>query len=293
MNESKPIYEFGEFQLNVKEKQLRRIDGETVSLPPKTFELLAVLVENHGRLLTKNELLDKVWVDSFVEEGNLKINIHSLRKILPAAFIETVPKHGYRFAGEVRELNQINFRQNINAKNISVQQTAIPTVIDGQSVINQQTVILSNEAAHTVADSLTKQIRKQTIVYLTATFLLVGIIGVSAYYILRTPPADTNQISTIPTVSTSSLAVLPFRNLTKDKQDEFLSVGLTDSLITKLGTVNRLSVRPVSAVLPFGEARNLQTVSENLQVENVLEGSIQRLDNRLKISVQLVQMPSN
>lgn len=291
MDNSKPSYEFGDYRLNTEEKQLRRATGELIPLPPKTFELLTVLVENRGRLLTKNELLDQVWADSFVEEGNLKINIHALRKVLPPSFIETVPKHGYRFNGEVREISHVTINQNISATNISVSQTAIPTVIDGQSVINQQTVVLTDEAAQTVADSLNRQIRKQTFVYVAAALIVAGLVGSLAYFLLR--PTESRTVQALPAVATRSLAVLPFRNLTKDEKDDFLNVGLTDSLITKLSTVHRISVRPISAVLPFGEDRNLQTVSENLQVENLLEGSIQRLGGRIRISVQLVQMPSN
>lgn len=293
MSEPKPIYEFGEFRLNVEEKQLRRLSGEIVALSPKTFELLTCLVENHGHLLSKNELLDKVWTDSFVEEGNLKLNIHALRQILPKTFIETVPKHGYRFAGEVKELNQINFNQNISAQNISVQQTAVPTVIDGQSVINQQTIVLTEEAAKTVAASLNKQVRKQTFIYSALALIFIGLIGLSAYYFWKTPEAETSRVKTIAEFPSRSMAVLPFKNLTKDKQDEFLSIGLADSLITKLGSINRISVRPTSAVLPFDENTAPQMISEKLQVEIVLEGTIQRIGKRLKISAQLVQMPDN
>lgn len=293
VSELKPIYEFGEFQLNVEEKQLRRLNGEIVPLSPKAFELLVCLVENHGHLLTKNEILDKVWADAFVEEGNLKLNIHALRQILPKEFIETVPKHGYRFAGEVKNLNQINFQQNISAQNISVQQTAVPMVVDGQSVINQQTIVLTEEAAKTVAASLNKQVRKQTFIYSAFALIFFGLIGFSAYYFRKTPETETPRVKTIFEFPSRSVAVLPFRNLTKDKQDEFLSIGLADSLITKLGSVNRISVRPTSAVLPFGENISSQTVSEKLQVEVVLEGTIQRNGKRLKISAQLVQMPNN
>lgn len=67
MKEKKPIFKFGDFQLNVEEKQFHRLNGELIPFMPKTFELLAFLVENNNRLLTKQEILDKVWSDSFVE----------------------------------------------------------------------------------------------------------------------------------------------------------------------------------------------------------------------------------
>jgi Tol biopolymer transport system component/DNA-binding winged helix-turn-helix (wHTH) protein len=101
------IYEFGSFRLDAQERLLQR-DGAAISLTPKAFDLLLALVERHGHLLEKDELLKKVWPDTFVEESNLSSNISLLRKALGDGengqkFIETVPKRGYRFVAEVRE----------------------------------------------------------------------------------------------------------------------------------------------------------------------------------------------
>jgi DNA-binding winged helix-turn-helix (wHTH) protein/Tol biopolymer transport system component len=105
----KPLYEFGPFQLDTDERLLLRA-GEVVSLTPKAFDLLLVLVEQPGHLLEKETLLKAVWPDSFVEENNLADNISKLRKALNDGengqkFIETLPKRGYRFLAEVREQN--------------------------------------------------------------------------------------------------------------------------------------------------------------------------------------------
>jgi Tol biopolymer transport system component/DNA-binding winged helix-turn-helix (wHTH) protein len=102
------IYEFGPFCLNVAERLLLRA-GENVPLMPKSFDLLLALVERHGRLLDKDELLKLVWPDTFVEEANLASNISLLRKALGEGengrrYIETVPKHGYRFVVDVTEV---------------------------------------------------------------------------------------------------------------------------------------------------------------------------------------------
>lgn len=103
------LYEFGPFRLDADERLLLR-GGETVALPPKTFDLLLALVGQPGHLLEKETLLKTVWPDSFVEENNLADNISKLRKALGEGengqkFIETVPKRGYRFVADVRELN--------------------------------------------------------------------------------------------------------------------------------------------------------------------------------------------
>lgn len=102
------LYEFGPFVLDPAERVLAR-DGRPVPLTPKAFDLLLVLVENGGRLLGKKDLMEAVWPDSFVEEGNLTFTVSSLRKALgedrkEPQYIETVPRSGYRFVADVRVL---------------------------------------------------------------------------------------------------------------------------------------------------------------------------------------------
>src|ERR1041385_6061128 len=105
--QARRFYAFGAFRLDVDERVLFDAKG-VVPLTPKAFDTLLVLVENSGHVLSKEELMRKVWPDSFVEENNLAQNISMLRKALGEEsggqkYIETVPKRGYRFAAEVRE----------------------------------------------------------------------------------------------------------------------------------------------------------------------------------------------
>src|SRR5215467_11754033 len=99
------LYEFGPFRLEPVERKLLR-GNEIVVLTPKAFDTLVLLVRNSGLLLEKDELIRALWPDSFVEEGNLTNNISLLRKALgdDPAYIETVPKRGYRFVGAVHQL---------------------------------------------------------------------------------------------------------------------------------------------------------------------------------------------
>lgn len=106
--ETKNFYEFGEFRLSVDQHLLLR-ENRSVPLTPKAFELLVALIQSGGRLLTKDDLMKKVWPDSFVEEANLTVHVSSLRKVLGNCpdgrpLIETVPKLGYRFVAPVREV---------------------------------------------------------------------------------------------------------------------------------------------------------------------------------------------
>lgn len=105
--ETKVLYEFGRFRCDPRE-YLLLCDGKPVSLSPKSFEILVALIRSNGQLLMKDELMQQVWPDSFVEEANLTVNISALRRVLGEApggrqFIETVPKRGYRFLAPVTE----------------------------------------------------------------------------------------------------------------------------------------------------------------------------------------------
>ncbi|MFT3744440.1 MAG: winged helix-turn-helix domain-containing protein [Pyrinomonadaceae bacterium] len=106
----KSFYEFDVFRIDLEERQLLR-DGVPLQVTPKVFDILLTLVENNGRTVDKNELMERVWADAFVEEGNLNRNISTLRKALGeggARFLKTVPKRGYRFDHEVREVLEEN-----------------------------------------------------------------------------------------------------------------------------------------------------------------------------------------
>src|SRR5215469_16353487 len=106
----KRVYEFGKFRLDTAERVIET-DGRPLPLTPKAYEVLLVLVENRGRIVEKEDLMRRVWPDTFVEDSNLGFNISVLRKLLgegsgngSSRYIETVPKRGYRFVAEVVEV---------------------------------------------------------------------------------------------------------------------------------------------------------------------------------------------
>jgi DNA-binding winged helix-turn-helix (wHTH) protein len=112
MNEkTKHFYTFGPFLLDAGECLLT-LDGKPVALAPKAFEALVILVENAGNLVDKDDLMRRLWPDSFVEEGNVAKHVSLLRRVLSEAtngreYIETIPKRGYRFVEDVREVSDV------------------------------------------------------------------------------------------------------------------------------------------------------------------------------------------
>src|SRR5580765_2053633 len=104
------IYEFGKFVLDPDGKALFA-DGQPIHLPAKEFDTLLLLVEHNGRALSKEEMMAAIWRDAFVEESNLAKQISRLRKILNSngqEFIETIPKHGYRFSADLRRTTPVS-----------------------------------------------------------------------------------------------------------------------------------------------------------------------------------------
>ncbi|MBI4746974.1 MAG: winged helix-turn-helix domain-containing protein [Acidobacteria bacterium] len=106
--QTKHFYEFGAFRVDPQDRLLLK-EGKVVPLAPKVFDILLIFLEHPGSVLEKDSLLERVWPDTFVEEGNLARNVSTLRKVLGevdegAQFIETIPRRGYRFVATVKSL---------------------------------------------------------------------------------------------------------------------------------------------------------------------------------------------
>src|SRR5712691_4561011 len=104
------LYEFGPFRLDPEKPRLWR-DGEPVPLTPKAVETLLVLVQQNGKLVEREALMNAIWPDTYVEDGNLNFNVSMLRKALGTSetgeqYIQTIPRHGYRFSADAREVTE-------------------------------------------------------------------------------------------------------------------------------------------------------------------------------------------
>lgn len=140
--QAKHLYNFGPFRLDTAEQILLR-NGAPVPLPYKVLETLVALVEKSGHVISKDELMQRVWPDTFVEEANLTVNISTLRKALGQGsnghqYIETLPKHGYRFTSDVNELAaQVALYKILgdlqsNTSSLGEQITVTVLVVDGE-----------------------------------------------------------------------------------------------------------------------------------------------------------------
>jgi len=129
MNLDGQIYVFGRFRVDVR-KRLLMSGNEIVMLPPKAFDTLLSLIENNGSVLSKEDLLRMVWPDEFVEENNLAQNISKIRKVLEegsgdAKYIETIPKRGYRFVGNIEVIGSAPRSSQREGSNV-IHRAAVP-----------------------------------------------------------------------------------------------------------------------------------------------------------------------
>ncbi|MGI9064863.1 MAG: winged helix-turn-helix domain-containing tetratricopeptide repeat protein [Pyrinomonadaceae bacterium] len=269
----KQVYEFGPFRLDVAERFLLR-DGAMVTLEPKVFQTLVVLVENSGHLLTKDELMSELWPDAFVEEGSLTRNISTLRRTLGegengSTFIETVPKQGYRFMAGVKKVSE--------AKGLHAEV--------GKGALEGLTAFDEAMKQMAAATNLKNRGWRRG---LTMFLVAASIISATALLYLRT---SSKLESPSPVIEIRSIAVLPFKPLAAQTRNEALELGLADSLITKLGMIKQLTVRPTSAVLKYANLeQDSMTIGRTLLVDAVLESTYQQAGTRLQIHSQLVRV---
>lgn len=268
------IYEFGPFHLDVAERVLRR-EGVPIALTPKALETLIVLVEHSGHIVEKDALMKAIWPDAFVEEGSLTRNISVLRKILNNGqegepYIETLPRRGYRFTSSVKRLtageDEIVVERHAKLR-VTTEEESGETDAPGQFMAKAKAVVRSRPIGLVVA----------SLILVTA--------GVTVYFWAsrRAQRAEADA-------PLRSLAVLPFKNLATSG-DENLGLGIADTLITRLGSIKQLSVRPTSSVLRYaGQSQEAALIGKELNVESVLDGNVQRVDGKVRVSLQLVNV---
>jgi DNA-binding winged helix-turn-helix (wHTH) protein/TolB-like protein/Tfp pilus assembly protein PilF len=267
---AKHLYQFGPFSVDVAERVIWR-EGRPAALPPKAFELLLVLVENRGHLLEKEELMRRLWPDTFVEEANLSNNISLLRKALTEddghRYIKTVPRRGYRFVAAVEELAG-------GPAELIVEELARATLTIAEE---------STDSVQPARSWLTGGRAKRLTGWgMAALALLAGGIA-AAYYYWGRPAAAPTPIR--------SIAVLPFKPLAADSRDEAFELGMADTLITRLSNMRQVVVRPISAVRRYTDLEHDPVAAGREQrVEAVLEGSFQRSGERIRVTVRLLKV---
>ncbi len=261
------VFTFGKFVLDPRERTLYA-ESVPVHLPAKEFDTLLLLVEHNGRALSKDEMMSAIWADAFVEESNLAKQISRLRKIVKTDgrdLIETLPKHGYRFTADV-------------------QKTELP--FDGQVLLEKHTVgkmTVELDDGSSEMPALPAAMRRPAVFTraLVAAVVVFAAFFAIVFWKFRVP---------VGAPAVSSMAILPLRSLTGDEPGRTFGLGITDTLITKLGGVQGMVVRPIGSVSQFAESGDdTLEIGRRLKVDAVLEGTIQQSQGRVRINVRLLR----
>jgi DNA-binding winged helix-turn-helix (wHTH) protein/TolB-like protein/cytochrome c-type biogenesis protein CcmH/NrfG len=266
------LRKFGKFRLDA-EKRVLWCEDKPVNLPLKEIELLCVLTENGGEVVTKDELMEKVWADSFVEESNLSRHIYVLRKTFKdfgeeRELIQTVPRRGYRFAGEVRKIENGNGELVIERHALT---RTLVEIEEAEKEPDKKNAALSRPRAAALA---------------FAAFFAVALIAAGlAIWNYQNSPAKTSP------AEIKSIAVLPLKSFAQNNEDEELRLRITDALITRLGNFNQIAVRPTSAVLRFADKEtDALEAGRKLAVDSILDGRIQREGERVRVTLQMLSV---
>jgi len=269
-----PTYVFAGFHLDAQRRILSRAGGDAIPLAPKVFDTLLYLVEHRGELLDKRVLLETIWPHVIVEENNLNQTISTLRRVLGERpgehrFIATEPGRGYRFLAVVREVPGVLLDSAVAALAAAPQPR--DAVVRAPSEFNRRWFL--------------------AVAALVAVVLIVG--GRAVLTARPTENLSTNEhVETLPDDSATpanSIAVLPFVNLSSDSEQQSFSEGLSEQLLSDLAQRTDLQVTARSSSFAFrGSDRSVQDIAQILRVAHVLEGSVRRDGNQLRITAQLI-----
>ncbi|HTF25167.1 MAG TPA: tetratricopeptide repeat protein [Candidatus Limnocylindria bacterium] len=259
---TKHLYAFGPFRMDPSEGLLLR-DDQPIPLAPKAFEALLLLVESSGHLIEKEVLMQKLWPDSFVEEANVSKYIFTLRQALSDGedgqkYIETVPKRGYRFVAPVQKLA---------AESVEQAPAEMPS--------------REGEEAKTVTSTTRWRIALvAAVLAATAVVLLVWL----------DPGEWRARLFGGPARPVRTIAVLPLLNLSGDPAQDYLADGMTEALTTDLARMESLQViSRTSAIQYKATKKSLPVIARELNADAVVEGSVQRSGNRVRVTAQLVR----
>ncbi len=260
------LYEFDQFRLDLQNRVLRRA-GTVVPLTPKALDVLLFLIQNAGRIVTKDELMKTVWRDSFVEESNLTQTIFMVRKALEETaerrYILTVQGQGYRFLVPVKEAS-------VEPKQV---EAPAPTQTYGADV------------SEVPPQSPPQRTNKLRLAFISSALVAVVLILASGIWFMRR--------GTVEQPGKIMLAVLPFENFTGDSGQEYLSDGLTEEMISQLGDLDpaHMGVIARTSVMHYKHSQeSIPEIGKDLGVQYVVEGSVRRDSQRVRITAQLIEV---
>jgi TolB-like protein/DNA-binding winged helix-turn-helix (wHTH) protein len=277
MEQVRGVKSFKAFRLDTVNHLLSR-DGDRVPLSPKGFDVLAYLVEHGGQVMTQDEILEALWPETFVNPEVLRKYIQEIRKALKdrpdnPEFIETLPKRGYRFIAAVTDESAAEPPELATAD--SIEELATKEQATEPTIEAKATPL----AVESPSDSRAPWKLAIVLVLVVAAAAVIG-----AYF------RPVRRGANAPLLNNRSVAVLPFADMSPAKDQEYFSDGLAEQLINDLAKVSGVKVIGRSSSFQFrGKDVDLRDVGRKLGVSNILEGSVRREDNHVRITAELIK----
>jgi TolB-like protein/DNA-binding winged helix-turn-helix (wHTH) protein/Tfp pilus assembly protein PilF len=259
------VLRFDVYELDLRAGELRK-RGVKLRLQGQPVQLLAILLQSAGHLVTREELSSQLWpADTFVDfDHSLHNAVGRIREVLGDSaeiprYIETLPRRGYRFIAPVEEVQ-------------------VPRISEANGNKTREAVAVAPPTAR----------QSKTRAALALTLLILAATG-SAFWLVRAVSRPTNAASPL-----RSIAVLPLDNLSGDPSQEYFADGMTEQLITDLAKVNALRVISRTSVMRYkGTKKGLPQIAKELNVEAIVEGSVMRSGQRVRITAQLLHAPTD
>ncbi|HXG66582.1 MAG TPA: tetratricopeptide repeat protein [Blastocatellia bacterium] len=285
-------YEFNSFRLDTFNRCLLR-GGQTLPLQQKSYDVLLLLVQNHGRVVTKDEFSDQAWVEVNVGEEALRWHIKQLRTVLGddpknPHFIKTIPKKGYCFIAEVTELPD----DNSPPPEIASGPLPLPEEEGRDQEPREQPQPATGVRApqQSPPAPVARSVRRPILIVTTLIFLAV-VVPLALNWIMRRGKSGDSDMAI------QSIAVLPFKPVGANAGDESLEMGMAETLITKLNSLSssargrRIVVRPFSAVRRYNRPeQDPIEAGREIGVDAVLDGSIQKAGEKIRITARLISV---
>ena len=279
---------FGAYEFDLRSGELRK-HGIRIKLQEQPSQILAILLEHRGEMVTREQLQHRLWPsDTFVDfDHSLNTAVMRLREVLSDSsenprFIETLPRRGYRFLAPVEEKPaSVNEPTPVQTGEVGASQTA-----DAKVDLASPPLLPAFPA---FAAKPEKRVQRLRLVTVTLSIFAIVLAGAFAFRYLKR-----SSLATAPSGRLTSLVVLPFENLSADKDQAYFADGMTDELIAHLAKIRSLRVISRTSSMEYkGAHKTLSQIARDLHVDSVVEGTVLRSGDRVRITAELVQVATD
>ncbi len=277
------IIRCGVFEVDLKAFELRK-HGLRLKLAEQPFQILAILLEKPGEIITREELRERLWPgDTFVDfDHGLNNAVMRLREVLGDSperprFIETLPRRGYRFVGPVEVIHTVP-----KAAAESEPSSGAPASLETPALVR-------NDLETAAAVIPNRWLTLPRIALLSAAVLLFAVFsGLTVHFVTGWESGRINPAHKM------SLVVLPLENLSGDAQQDYFADGMTDELTANLAKIGSLRVVSRSTAMVYkGTHKPLSEIAKDLHVDAVVEGTVLRSGSRVRITAELIQVSTD